>query len=95
MAPLKRIRTVWHLRSAHFHHANLGRAEMSASTLEKRIEALEAATNSGAGCERCRELLVTMARSELNLHRAAARSWHLKTLSSLLLPDAYRDVARL
>lgn len=49
------------------------------STLEKRLEALEASSGGDGGCERCRGLLVTISHAiTRELHSA---KWNGKTIS--------------
>lgn len=67
------------LRPAHVHHLDLGRSEMSASTLGKRVEALQSASGRDGGCERCRSLLVTV--SNVITGEFNSASWNGKAIS--------------
>lgn len=52
---------------------------MSTSALERRVEALEASTGDGGGCERCRGLLVVV--SNVITGEFHSASWHGEALS--------------
>ena len=49
------------------------------NVLEKRLEALEAATGGGGGCERCRGLLVTVRHAITGEHHSA--TWNGEAIS--------------
>jgi hypothetical protein len=71
------------VRATHPHHIDLGRTEVSTSTLERRVEALEASEAAGGdgGCERCRGLLVTVSSATTGEFHSAR--WNEETMSEV------------
>jgi hypothetical protein len=49
------------------------------STLEKRLESLEASAGGGGGCDRCRGLLVTVRHAITGEHHSA--TWNSEAIS--------------
>ena len=70
-----------HVRATHPYHIELGRREVSTSTLERRVEALEAseAGSGDGGCERCRRLLVMV--SNVSTGRFHSARWNGEAIS--------------
>jgi hypothetical protein len=70
-----------HVRATHPHHIDLGRTEVSTSTLERRVEALEVSKAAGGdgGCERCRGLLITV--SNVSTGRFHSARWNGEAIS--------------